>query len=160
MYIIGENIHIISPHVKDALAERNGAFFTELARKQVTAGAQALDLNIGPRKKDGPEVIAWLLDQVCAGRARRALLPGHDQPGGDRSRAQEAAPRPRHHQLYLRRPGAAGQRAAGGRRVRGQAHRPHHGQRHDPGQGRRAGGDRHGASSSPGRWKSGWTSAT
>ncbi len=67
MYIIGENIHIISPHVKDALAERNGSFFTELARKQIAAGASALDLNIGPRKKDGPEVIAWLLDQVCAG---------------------------------------------------------------------------------------------
>ncbi len=67
MYIIGENIHIISPRVKEALAERNGAFFTDLARRQVEAGAQALDLNIGPRKKDGPEVVNWLLDQVCPG---------------------------------------------------------------------------------------------
>jgi 5-methyltetrahydrofolate corrinoid/iron sulfur protein methyltransferase len=67
MYIIGENIHIISPRVKEALAEFNGPFFTDLARCQVEAGAQALDLNIGPRKKDGPEIMAWLLDQVCAG---------------------------------------------------------------------------------------------
>lgn len=67
MYIIGENIHIISPRVKEALAEFNGPFFTELARRQIAAGAQALDLNIGPRKKDGPEVISWLLDQVCVG---------------------------------------------------------------------------------------------
>lgn len=67
MYIIGENIHIISPRVKEALAERNGAFFTELARRQVEAGAQALDLNIGPRKKDGPEVVEWLLDHVRLG---------------------------------------------------------------------------------------------
>jgi 5-methyltetrahydrofolate corrinoid/iron sulfur protein methyltransferase len=67
MYIIGENIHIISPRVKEALAERNGAFFTDLARRQVEAGAQALDLNIGPRKKDGPEVVDWLADQVQAG---------------------------------------------------------------------------------------------
>lgn len=67
MYIIGENIHIISPRVKEALAEFNGAFFTELARRQVKAGAQALDLNIGPRKKDGPEIMTWLLEQVCAG---------------------------------------------------------------------------------------------
>jgi 5-methyltetrahydrofolate corrinoid/iron sulfur protein methyltransferase len=67
MYIIGENIHIISPRVKEALAEWNGPFFTELARRQIAAGAQALDLNIGPRKKDGPEVMAWLLDQVCPG---------------------------------------------------------------------------------------------
>ena len=67
MYMIGENIHIISPRVKEALTARDGAFFTDLARRQVDAGAQALDLNIGPRKKDGPEVMEWLVDQVCAG---------------------------------------------------------------------------------------------
>ncbi len=27
MYIIGENIHILSPKVKQALADREGAFF-------------------------------------------------------------------------------------------------------------------------------------
>ena len=64
MYIIGENIHIISPKVKEALQERDGAFFAALAKRQLAAGAQALDLNIGPRKKDGPEVVNWLLDQV------------------------------------------------------------------------------------------------
>jgi 5-methyltetrahydrofolate corrinoid/iron sulfur protein methyltransferase len=62
MFKIGENIHIISPKVKEALAERNGAFFVELARKQKEAGADAIDLNIGPRKKDGPEVVEWLVD--------------------------------------------------------------------------------------------------
>jgi len=62
MYKIGENIHIISPRVKEALAERDGAFFVELARKQQAAGADAIDLNIGPRKKDGPEVVEWLVD--------------------------------------------------------------------------------------------------
>ncbi len=67
MYIIGENIHIISPKVKEALTARDGAFFTESARRQVAAGAQALDLNVGPRKKDGTEVMPWLVDQVCAG---------------------------------------------------------------------------------------------
>ncbi|MBW7884923.1 MAG: dihydropteroate synthase [Caldilineaceae bacterium] len=67
MYIIGENIHIISPKVKEALNQRDAAFFTDLARRQVEAGAQALDLNIGPRKKDGPEVMEWLLDSICPG---------------------------------------------------------------------------------------------
>ena len=33
MYIIGENIHIISPKVKEAIAARDGAFFVDLARK-------------------------------------------------------------------------------------------------------------------------------
>ena len=62
MYKIGENIHIISPSVKQALADRDGTFFVDLARRQQQAGADAIDLNIGPRKKDGPEVVEWLLD--------------------------------------------------------------------------------------------------
>jgi 5-methyltetrahydrofolate corrinoid/iron sulfur protein methyltransferase len=64
MYIIGENIHILSPKVKQALAERDGAFFVQLARKQKEAGAHALDLNVGPQKKAGPEVMEWLVDCV------------------------------------------------------------------------------------------------
>lgn len=67
MYIIGENIHIISPKVKEAIAARDGAFFVDLARKQVQNGAQALDLNVGPQKKAGPEVMSWLVDAVQEG---------------------------------------------------------------------------------------------
>ncbi|MBM3121144.1 MAG: methyltetrahydrofolate--corrinoid methyltransferase [Chloroflexi bacterium] len=62
MYKIGENIHIISPRVKEALAARDGAFFVDLARKQQAAGADVLDLNIGPQKKAGVEVVEWLVD--------------------------------------------------------------------------------------------------
>src|SRR3990172_12495904 len=64
MLLIGESIHIIAPKVKQALADRDGAFFVELARKQKEAGADALDLNIGPQKKAGPEVMDWLVDCV------------------------------------------------------------------------------------------------
>lgn len=66
MYIIGENIHIISEKVKLALAEKNGKFFQELAVKQVEAGAQALDINLGPRKKDWEEVFPWIVQTVEA----------------------------------------------------------------------------------------------
>ena len=61
MYIIGENIHIISEKVKAALSEKDARFFQELAVKQVEAGAQALDINLGPRKKDGTEVFPWMV---------------------------------------------------------------------------------------------------
>ena len=67
MFKVGENIHIISPRVKEALAGRDGVFFVELARKQQEAGADALDLNIGPQKKAGPEVMGWLVDCVQEG---------------------------------------------------------------------------------------------
>ncbi len=66
MYIIGENIHIISEKVKIALAERDAKFFQDLAVRQVEAGAQALDLNLGPRKKDGEEVFPWMVEIVEA----------------------------------------------------------------------------------------------
>ena len=60
MYIIGENIHIISPKVKRALADRDAKFFQELAVKQVEGGAQAIDLNLGRQKKDWAETFPWI----------------------------------------------------------------------------------------------------
>jgi 5-methyltetrahydrofolate corrinoid/iron sulfur protein methyltransferase len=66
MYIIGENIHIISQSVKDALRDRDAKFFQDLAIRQVEAGANALDLNLGPRKKDWEEVFPWMVKTVEA----------------------------------------------------------------------------------------------
>ena len=66
MYIIGENIHIISDKVKAALAEKDARFFQELAVKQAEAGAYALDLNLGPRKKDWEEIFPWIVETVEA----------------------------------------------------------------------------------------------
>jgi 5-methyltetrahydrofolate corrinoid/iron sulfur protein methyltransferase len=66
MYIIGEHIHIISERVKEALKARDARFFQELAVKQVEAGAQALDINLGPRKADGEQVFPWMIETVQA----------------------------------------------------------------------------------------------
>ena len=66
MYIIGENIHIISEKVKLALKERDAKFFQELAVEQVEGGAQALDINLGPRKKDWEEVFPWMVENIEA----------------------------------------------------------------------------------------------
>ena len=64
MQIIGENIHIISPRVKEAIADKDIKFFQELAIQQVEAGADILDLNIGPQKKAGAEIMPWLVKGV------------------------------------------------------------------------------------------------
>ncbi|MFL7839143.1 MAG: dihydropteroate synthase [Candidatus Promineifilaceae bacterium] len=66
MYIIGENIHIISQKVKDGLRDRDAKFFQELAVRQVEEGADVLDLNLGPRKKDWEEVFPWMVKTVEA----------------------------------------------------------------------------------------------
>jgi 5-methyltetrahydrofolate corrinoid/iron sulfur protein methyltransferase len=64
MYIIGENIQILSPKIKAAIADRDPTYVRALARTQVEHGAKVLDLNIGPRKRDGIEVMQWMVDEV------------------------------------------------------------------------------------------------
>jgi 5-methyltetrahydrofolate corrinoid/iron sulfur protein methyltransferase len=64
MYIIGENIQILSPRVKAAIADRDATHIREMARKQIEHGANMIDLNIGPRKKDGVEVMQWMIEEV------------------------------------------------------------------------------------------------
>ena len=64
MYIIAENIHIISPKVKEAIAGHDAKFFQDLAVRLVDAGASAVDLNIGPQKKRGHEILPWLVETV------------------------------------------------------------------------------------------------
>jgi 5-methyltetrahydrofolate corrinoid/iron sulfur protein methyltransferase len=62
--IIGENIHIIAPPVKAAIEARDAKFLQDLARRQVEAGAGVVDLNIGPQKKLGAEIMPWLVEAV------------------------------------------------------------------------------------------------
>lgn len=64
MYIIGENIHILSDKVKEALTNRDREFFMDLAVQQVEAGAKAIDVNLGPRKKDWEEVFPWMIETI------------------------------------------------------------------------------------------------
>jgi len=64
MYIIGESIHILSDKVKEALTNRDREFFMDLAVRQVEAGAKAIDVNLGPRKKDWAEVFPWMIETI------------------------------------------------------------------------------------------------
>jgi 5-methyltetrahydrofolate corrinoid/iron sulfur protein methyltransferase len=64
MLIIGENIHIIAPKVKAAVKDMDAQYIQELATLQVEHGADMLDLNIGPQKRRGVEVMDWIVDAV------------------------------------------------------------------------------------------------
>jgi 5-methyltetrahydrofolate corrinoid/iron sulfur protein methyltransferase len=61
---IGESIHIISQSVKVAVDNRDKAFIQDLARKQADKGATYLDLNIGPQKKAGAEIMPWMVETI------------------------------------------------------------------------------------------------
>jgi len=62
--IIGENIQIMSPPIKAAIEARDKKVIQDLAVKQVEAGAGIVDLNIGPQKKLGHEVMPWIVEAV------------------------------------------------------------------------------------------------
>ena len=64
MLIIGENIHIIAPPVKAAIEARDAKTIQDMALRQVEAGAGIVDLNIGPQKKHGHEVMPWIVEAV------------------------------------------------------------------------------------------------
>lgn len=64
MQIIAENIQILSTSVKQAIADRDSAFFRDMAAKLAEAGCEAIDLNIGPSKKRGHEILPWLVEEV------------------------------------------------------------------------------------------------
>jgi len=64
MYKIGEEIQVISTKVRKAIEERNKEPIQEMAVAQVEAGADALEVNIGPQKKKGPEVMEWMVDTI------------------------------------------------------------------------------------------------
>jgi 5-methyltetrahydrofolate corrinoid/iron sulfur protein methyltransferase len=64
MFIIGESIHVISPPVRAAIEKRDVEFIQDLAKRQVKNGAQAIDLNIGPQKKAGTEIMPWIVNAV------------------------------------------------------------------------------------------------
>lgn len=64
MIIIGENIHVIAKDVSQAIRERNAKVIQALAKEQMEAKANYLDVNVGPMKKDTEETMKWLVNCI------------------------------------------------------------------------------------------------
>ena len=62
MLLIGENIHIISKSVREALVSRDRDFIVNLLKKQDTV--DYIDLNIGPAKGELENILPWLVEVV------------------------------------------------------------------------------------------------
>ncbi|MBR1680192.1 dihydropteroate synthase, partial [bacterium] len=62
MKLIGENIHIISKKVREALLNRNKAFIIDLIKKQNSV--EYVDLNVGPATSGLDDILAWLANLV------------------------------------------------------------------------------------------------
>jgi 5-methyltetrahydrofolate corrinoid/iron sulfur protein methyltransferase len=64
MIVIGEKVNIMSKTVGPAMKERDKGPVQEMAVRQVEAGADVLDVNLGPATKGGPEMMQWVVQTV------------------------------------------------------------------------------------------------
>jgi cobalamin-dependent methionine synthase I len=61
---VGENINIMSKTIGPAIRERRAEPILEMAKHEEKVGIDYLDLNIGPSRKAGNEVMDWLVKTV------------------------------------------------------------------------------------------------
>jgi len=64
MILIGENINMMSQTIGPALKDKNPKPIQDLARAETKAGMDYLDLNIGPARKTGEELMPWVVNTV------------------------------------------------------------------------------------------------
>ena len=62
--LIGESINIMSLSIGPAMKGRDPKPIQELAKAEAESGVDYLDLNIGPARKAGDELMSWLVDVV------------------------------------------------------------------------------------------------
>jgi 5-methyltetrahydrofolate corrinoid/iron sulfur protein methyltransferase len=76
MILIGENLNVISQTLGPALKERQAGPIEEMARSETKSGIDLIDLNIGPARKGGAELMSWVVNT------------GYYQPGRHGSRVE------------------------------------------------------------------------
>jgi 5-methyltetrahydrofolate corrinoid/iron sulfur protein methyltransferase len=64
MILIGENLNVISQTLGPALKERQAGPIEEMARSETKSGIDLIDLNIGPARKGGAELMSWVVNTV------------------------------------------------------------------------------------------------
>ncbi|HUU08713.1 MAG TPA: dihydropteroate synthase [Dehalococcoidales bacterium] len=66
MILIGENLNIMSQSIGSALKGREPKPIQDLVKAEVAAGVDLIDINIGPARKDGDELMDWAVKTVQA----------------------------------------------------------------------------------------------
>ncbi len=64
MLIVGENISVTSKIVGEAIRNRDARPIIDMARAQKEAGANYVDINIGPATKNGEELMQWIVQTI------------------------------------------------------------------------------------------------
>jgi 5-methyltetrahydrofolate corrinoid/iron sulfur protein methyltransferase len=61
---IGENLNVMSSVLGPAMKERNARPIQEMAERETQAGVDYIDVNIGPARKGGAEMMEWLVKTI------------------------------------------------------------------------------------------------
>jgi cobalamin-dependent methionine synthase I len=64
MLLVGEKINILNPVVYDAVMTGDETPILDLAERQLSAGAEALDINLGPGRETGGR-LPWLAEKLA-----------------------------------------------------------------------------------------------
>jgi len=64
MKMIGENLNVMSKVIGTAFKERDPGPIQEMALAQKKAGDDWIDINLGPARKKGDELMAWVVETV------------------------------------------------------------------------------------------------
>jgi len=63
-YLTGENLNVISKVLGPAMKSKDAAPIRKMAEKETEAGVDYIDLNIGPARKGGAEIMEWIVKTV------------------------------------------------------------------------------------------------
>jgi len=64
MILIGENLNVVVKKIGTAMREKDPKPIQELAMAETNAGADYLDINLGPARKGGGELMEWVVKTV------------------------------------------------------------------------------------------------
>ncbi len=64
MYLIGENLNVMSKTLGPAMKERDAKPIQEMAIQETKQGIDYIDINIGPARKEGDKFMEWMVKTV------------------------------------------------------------------------------------------------
>jgi 5-methyltetrahydrofolate corrinoid/iron sulfur protein methyltransferase len=76
MILIGENINVMSTKIGAAMKNKDAKPIRELALAQQKAGMDYMDINIGPSKRRGPDVMDWIVKTIQRSRPGLRCIRG------------------------------------------------------------------------------------
>ena len=74
MLLIGENLNVINTIIGKAFMEKDPGPIAEEAKRQKEKGMDWIDINLGPARKGGGELMEFVVKTVQEEKANRAML--------------------------------------------------------------------------------------